>query len=99
MKTYTLNTTPNYYGSMAYDIACDIIDNLNKGYYDTDSQELSEIIFEELDSKLIYYADQWKMLQEYFTPQDLNENSFNEAFELLFNDVISMIEEEESEEE
>ena len=49
-----------------------------------DDKDLNEAIFEAIDEGLIYYADQWKVLEHYCTPQDAN---WDTAIEEFTNDI------------
>ena len=46
-----------------------------------------EDIYQAIDDELIYTYDQWKVLEEYCTPQDAN---WEVAFESLCNDIFSI---------
>ena len=52
-----------------------------------DNYSDDEDIWSSLDEGLIYYNDQWTVLEYYCTPQDA---SWDEAFEALYNDVYSI---------
>lgn len=70
-----------------------ILNNIIERIDDNCSNDLlTEEIMHCIDEELIYYTDQWSILQEFFTPNELNENSLNEAFELVYNDIFSILE-------
>lgn len=55
--------------------------------------DLYDYVWQELDTGMIYYSDQWQMLQDYFTPSELTNESFDEAFVLLANDLCRCFDE------
>ena len=59
-------------------------------------EDVDEFIIEQfsefIDTNFIWHEDQWQLLQEYYTPQDLNDDSLNNAYLMLENDVTSRIE-------
>ena len=92
IKKYELNCDYSENTNFAIDIANHIVEYLNNGEYD----DLDTAIMQELDSKLIYYADQWELMKNYQTPQEAN---YNEAIEMLITELYSIITEKEIEEE
>lgn len=54
---------------------------------DDDSKDINEAIYDALDTALIYYSDQWKVLKHYLNPQDAN---WDEAIELFTNDLFEL---------
>ena len=92
MKKYSANFNYEKNNSFAINIAEEVVDYLNNEEYD----DLDTAITEEIDRKLIYYDDQWEMMRAYQTPQDAN---YNMALEMLVEELYSIIEEEELEEE
>lgn len=87
IKKYKLNFDYSKNTIFAIDIAKEILENLNNGEYD----DLDSAIMQELDSKLIYYVDQWELLKTYQTPQNAN---YNEAIEMLISELYNIITEE-----
>lgn len=61
------------------DVVEDIIDRVD------DLNDYDQII-DALNDSLIYYSDQWIVLQHFFNPQDAN---WNEAMKLLMNDLFT----------
>ena len=47
-----------------------------------------EELFQAIDDQIIYYVDQWEIMQFYQTPQEAN---FNEAIELFTNDLLDIL--------
>ena len=54
-----------------------------------DEDELYEEISYAIDDELIYYKDQWIVLQEWCTPIEAN---WNEAYNSLYADVLAVVE-------
>lgn len=92
MKKYLANFNYEKNNSFAISTAEEIVDYLNNEEYD----DLDTAIMEEVDRKLIYYDDQWEMMRVYQTPQNAN---YNMALEMFVEELYSIIEEEELEEE
>lgn len=92
MKKYLANFNYGKNNSFAISTAEEIVDYLNNEEYD----DLDTAIMEEVDRKLIYYNDQWEMMRAYQTPQNAN---YNMALEMFIEELYSIIEEEELEEE
>ncbi len=92
MKKYTVKYDYEKNNSFAIITAEEIVDYLNNEEYD----DLDTAIMEEVDRKLIYYDDQWEMMRTYQTPQNAN---YNIALEMFVEELYSIIEEEELEEE
>lgn len=91
MKKYKVNYE-GWHGDTAQTIAESAVDELNKGNY----KDIQDAIFDEMDSHLLYYDDIWEMMKDYQNPQDAN---YEDSITSLYEDVASMIEEEEEEEE
>lgn len=64
------------------DVVADLLDRI-----DFDAENIDEEIYSAIDEGLIYYADQWKVIQFYQTPEQAN---FNEAIEDLTGDLIEL---------
>lgn len=92
MKKYTVKYDYEKNNYFAISTAEEIVDYLNSEEYD----DLDTAISDEVDRKLIYYDDQWEMMRAYQTPQDAN---YNMALEMFVEELYSIIEEEELEEE
>lgn len=69
--------------------ALDSIDEENVEDYLNDSDALYEVIWEAMDSGMVYTADQWTMLQEYCTPQEVD---FDNAWSSMTSDVQRVVE-------
>jgi hypothetical protein len=96
MDKYQVITDHYKYNNFAVDLAYDIVDRLNAEEYDG----IKEGIYEEVDTALIEYENQWELLKAYQTPETAN---YYEAVEELIDDLLDLIEEnpdyEEEEEE
>lgn len=55
---------------------------------DDDFKDINDAIYEAMDEGLIYYNDQWKVLEHYLNPQDAN---WDEAIELFTNDLYELV--------
>ena len=76
--------------NLVYEYAVNFVDAYN---LDEDTRDTIEALVEFLAHSLIYYYQQWEVIEEYFTPSDDNI-SLNDAIEYLIDDILSMIEEE-----
>lgn len=92
MKKFVVNCDYAENSELAISTAKDIVEYLNNGEY----TDLDTAITDELDRILIYYDDQWNLMKTYQTPQEAN---YNEAVEMFMNELYSIIDEEEIEEE
>ena len=90
MKKYIINYE-GWHGDTAQAIAEAALEEFNKGNY----KDIEDAIADEIDSQIIYDNDIWEIMKDYQEPQDAN---YEEAMTSLYEDVISMIEEEEEEE-
>ena len=90
MKKYIINYE-GWHGDTATAIAEAALEEFNKGNY----KDIEDAIADEIDSQIIYDNDIWEIMKDYQEPQDAN---YEEAMTSLYEDVISMIEEEEEEE-
>ena len=59
-------------------------------------EDVDEFILEQfsefIDTRFIWHEDQWQLLQEYYTPQELNEDALNNAYMMLEQEITSLIE-------
>lgn len=92
MKKFVVNYDCMTNSDLAIFTAKEIVEYLNNGEY----TDLDTAIVEELDRKLIYYDDQWELMKTYQTPDEAN---YNAAVEMFMNELYSIIDEEEIEEE
>ena len=90
MKKYKINYE-GCHGDTAQDIVEAAVEEFNKGNY----KDIEDAIADEIDRQTIYDNDIWEIMKDYQTPQDAN---YDDAINSLYEDVISMIEEEEEEE-
>ena len=90
MKKYKINYE-GCHGDTAQAIAEESVDEFNKGNY----KDIEDAIADEIDRQTIYDNDIWEIMKDYQTPQDAN---YDDAINSLYEDIISMIEEEEEEE-
>ena len=91
MKKYKINYE-EWHGDTAQTIAETSVEEFNKGNY----KDIEDAISDGIDSQLIYDNDIWEMMKDYQDPKDAN---YKDALASLYEDIISMIEEEEDEEE
>ena len=92
MKKFVVNCDYAENSELAISTAKDIVEYLNNGEY----TDLDTAIADELDRILIYYDDQWELIKTYQTPQEAN---YDAAVEMFMNELYSIIDEEEIEEE
>ena len=92
INKYSINNDVNY-TSFALSIAKDIVDELNS--YEYDDIDLCEFIYDELDTRMIYFEDQWELMKTYQHPDEAN---LDEALEMCFNEIYSLIEIEDEDE-
>lgn len=85
MKDDLMNRSWDYLHLVDDVIARIDLDEFKESGNDTD------FIWEAIDSEIVYYRQQWIILEEHFLPTDLNEDSFNEAMTLFFDDVMEEI--------
>ena len=90
MKKYKIN-----YEGWHGDTAQDIVEAAVKEYESGNYSNIEDAIADEIDSHIIYDDDIWEIMKDYQNPQDAN---YDDAINSLYEDVISMIEEEEEEE-
>ena len=90
MKKYKINYE-GCHGDTAQAIAEESVDEYESGNY----SNIEDAIADEIDSHIIYDDDIWEIMKDYQNPQDAN---YDDAINSLYEDVISMIEEEEEEE-
>lgn len=90
----------NYSGDFDFlEIVQDVVDRVTEDV--KDGSDLDDVIFDEIDSVLIYYSDQWTIMKHYQNP---SEADLDAAIEELYDDVYAIcskrpIESEEEEEE
>ena len=75
------------YGEGIVDLAWDILDRVEE-----DSDDVYDAISEAIDSGLIYYSQQWTLIEYYFSPLDENI-SLNEAIGCFVEDLAKCVEE------
>lgn len=71
------------------DVVADVLESAIDNYdeQDDESKDVSEAVFDAEDRVLIYYNQQWTVLEHYLTPQEAN---WAEAIELFENDLIGL---------
>ena len=90
MKKYIINYE-GWHGDTARAISEESVKEFNKGNY----KDIEDAISDEIDSQIIYDNDIWEIMKDYQDPHDAN---YEDAMISLYEDIISMIEEEEEEE-
>lgn len=69
------------------DIVEDVIDRID---FDNVSEDnISDVVYEEIDNSLIYDEDQWTMMAHYQRP---SEADFDEAFGYFVSDIEAIVE-------
>lgn len=71
-----------------YDINCVVNDVLDR--IDPNAEEFEDEICEAIDSSLIYYDEQWKVLHYYINPDEIGEKSWSDVLEMFVNDVYNL---------
>lgn len=71
----------------ARDLAYDFVEDWNNGVYNYD-YDWEEILPSEIDNSLMYYSDQWEILENYCSPTDAN---WEYALERYIDDVFTCI--------
>lgn len=86
------SVTGNFYSDKFYDLIKDIIeralmniDEESENDVLVDDEKLNTIVWEAMDEGMIYTADQWTMLQQYCTPQDVD-------FDTAWSDMVADVE-------
>ena len=69
------------------DVVADILERAVDNYEGSDDDDLDNAVFEAIDEGLIYYSDQWKVLEHYMNPQEAN---WDEAVEMLNGDIYTL---------
>lgn len=66
----------------------DLVANvLNRIEFDCSDEEFDDEIWSVIDDELIYYKDQWTVIQHYQLPKDAN---FGEAMDEFSSDIYSL---------
>ena len=84
------------YSDTTQQIVIDVVESMNNGDY----EDLTDCINDTLDNSLIYYKDQWDVLQDFCTPQDANwDYAMDELYSLIYSAIYEEeIDEDEDEE-
>ena len=93
-KIMKKNCVTNYdwtNSNLAIDIAEKVCDAINGGEY----EELSDAVIGEIDLEMIWTDNQWEILKYYCTPEDAD---LQYAYECLIDEVYSIIDYEEEDE-
>ena len=90
-KNYT--TTYDWTNNdLAVNIADAVCDAMNRNEY----EELCDAVTFEIDREMIWTNNQWEILKNYCSPEDAD---LNYAYECLYDEIYSIINEEEIEDE
>ena len=89
MKKYIINYE-GWHGDTAQAIAEEAIEEFNNGNY----KDIQDSIDDAVGRQTIYNDDIWEIMKDYQNPYDAN---YEDAIDSLYEDVMSMIEEEEEE--
>ena len=87
MKKYKINYE-GYHGDTAQDIAEESVNEFNEGNY----KDIEDAISDEINARIIYNNDIWEIMKDYQDPHNAN---YEDALASLYEDIVSMIEEEE----
>ena len=63
---------------------CETVESIFERMEEPTEEDLQQAI----DDELIYYCDQWEIMQHYQTPQEAN---FDEAMEEFYNDLLDIL--------
>lgn len=63
-----------------------------------DESDLYDRLWDFIDNDMMYYDDQWALLKEYFTPDDIPVDALMIAFESLQSDIMCCLSTEEVDE-
>lgn len=66
------------------DLVANVLDRIE---FDCSDEEFDDEIWSAIDDELIYYSDQWTVIQHYQLPKDAN---FGEAMDEFSNDIYSL---------
>ena len=80
----------NYRGGDFLSTADDIVVRAMYSEDEINEDNIYDIVAEAIDSGLIYYSNQWDVLEFYCSPTNAN---WDEAIESFENDIISIVEE------
>ena len=76
----------NYSGDFDFlEIVQDVVDRVTEDI--KDGSDIDDVIFDEIDSVLIYYSDQWTIMEHYQNP---SEADLDAAIEELYDDVYAI---------
>lgn len=91
----------NYSGDFDFlEIVQDVVDRVDA----ETEEELEDVLWDEIDSALIYYSDQWTIMEHYQNPEDADlsaatEELYNDVYAICLDRINNKEEEEEEEEE
>jgi len=85
MKKYVIKTE-RFNHDIAIHIATEVVKLMNGGKY----EDLDEAIFDEIDRRLRYVDNQWKIMEIYQNPDTAN---YDNAVSALFFEIDSIIKE------
>ena len=97
MKTLEINSKIAYEkwgggGEEVYGIAENIISRVDTF---EDDDEISDLIIDALNDELIYYRDQWDVIEFYSTPED--GRTLSDCCDDFINDILDVVEVKEAE--
>lgn len=59
---------------------------------DSDVEDVYDAVVTAVDEGLIYYNDEWAVIEHYTSPKDINDNTYSEAIENLIDDAVKVVE-------
>lgn len=86
-KEKTMIKLGQMFGWKALDIAENIIDRVD--HFEDESTGLFDELMSSADTELIYTEDQWLIIAEYITPNEIGENNFYDIFNRFVEDIFS----------
>lgn len=72
-----------------FDLLVDIVERAIGNSEDRGAEDLYDAAMQAVDEGMTYYDDQWTIMEYFQSPDEANLDS---AFELLTNDVVSVLE-------
>lgn len=63
-------------------------DVLKRVDFDEERDDVAEVVADAMDDELIYYSQQWTIMQHYQNPEEAN---LGNALECFFNDLVACL--------
>ena len=69
-----------------------VVENITSRALDNNPEEdVYEAVCEAIDEGLIYYNDEWAVIEHYTTPKDIDSDTYNNAIQQLVEDVVEVV--------